>query len=359
MNIDVSRHRVAVACLALLVISNEFNAPSAARADEPLLRFQQSQPHMGTRFVFTLYAANAQQAGKALSAVARRIEAIEQRMSDYRPDSEIRRLGHRAAAWPPAETPQEPLPTQPISDELRTVLTESRRVGERSCGAFDISIAPLSELWRISRRTGAMPDPAAHRRARECVGPSHWSLTPGGVVMNPGVRFDLGGIAKGYALDESIRVLREHGIQSALVDGGGDLAASDPPPGRDAWRIGVAPLQADGRPEWVLALARAAVATSGDAWQFVTIDGRRYSHVIDPQTGWGVEGRHSATVYAPTGIAADAWASALCVLGPQRGIKLLQTEPGAEAIVTTLVDGAPQQSQSAGFSRVAQRREPR
>lgn len=312
-------------------IASPARRSSAAESD--LARYRQVQPHMGTRFAIQVYAESDEQAAQAFAAARRRIAEIEQGMSDYRPDSEIRQLAARAK-----ESSKERWRQDCLSEDLRRVLKSARVVGERSGGAFDITIAPLSKLWRRSHRSGRLPDEQALDAARARVGARHWSLTEDGIQMAPGVQFDLGGIAKGYALDEALRAIERHGIRRALIDGGGDVAAGEPPPGRDAWRVGVAPLKADGKPAWVASLANQAIATSGDAWQFVEVDGRRYSHLIDPTTGRAVVGRHAATVLAPTAMIADAWASALCVLGPQQGLERLKRQPQAGGLVTTQRD---------------------
>ena len=331
--------RLAPVCLFLNVF---FGIASTLQAEEPAARrYRQTQPHMGTRFVIQVYAESNDEAASAFAAVRDRISAIEQAMSDYRPQSEIRQLALRAIQQ---ESSADRWHEDKLSDDLRRVLSTSRLVGERSGGAFDITVAPLSKLWRRSHRSGRLPDEDALSAAREFVGPQHWSLNEAGIKMAPGVQFDLGGIAKGYALDEALRVLKDRGLKRALIDGGGDVVAGDPPPGRDAWRIGVAPLESDGEPDWVASLANHAIATSGDAWQFVEVDGKRYSHLIDPTTGSAVVGRHAATVLAPSAMIADAWASALCVLGPKRGLERLQREQGAGGLVTTVDEkGEPKQ----------------
>ncbi len=119
----------------------------------------------------------------------------------------------------------------------------------------------------------------------------------------------------------------------ALVDAGGDVAIGVKPPGKPGWRIGVAPLQADGPPSRYLHLAECGIATSGDAWQFVEIGGRRYSHILDPRTGLGLSTRSSVTVIAADATAADGLASAVSVLGPQQGLSLIERFQGAAALV--------------------------
>ncbi|MGE4001886.1 MAG: FAD:protein FMN transferase, partial [Planctomycetaceae bacterium] len=176
------------------------------------------------------------------------------------------------------------------------------------------------------------------------------SLTQTVTLGQAGMRLDLGGIAKGYAADEALRVLQEHGIEHALIDAGGDIVTGQPPPGADGWRIGIAPLDApDGDPQRFLRLGNAAVATSGDASQFVEIDGIRYSHIMDPRTGLGLTTRSSVTIVAPDGIAADSLASAVSVLGPERGLKLLRSIAGTDALIVVRDDSGLRSWESPGW----------
>jgi thiamine biosynthesis lipoprotein len=151
--------------------------------------------------------------------------------------------------------------------------------------------------------------------------------------MRPGMRLDLGAIAKGYATDEALAVLRRLGLPRALVNASGGISAGAPPPGRDGWRVAVAPLEPDAPPSQFLRVVNGAVATSGDTWQFVEIDGKRYSHIIDPRTGWGLTTHSSVTVLAPDGMTADGLATAVSVLGPQEGLALVEQTPGVAALI--------------------------
>ena len=144
---------------------------------------------------------------------------------------------------------------------------------------------------------------------------------------------DLGGIAKGYAADEAMAVLKEHGISRSLVAAGGDIAVGAPPPGMDGWVIAIAQLESVDAPlSRYLLLHDAAVSTSGDANQNVEIGGVRYSHIVDPRTGLALTGRSSVTVVAPDCTTSDGLATAASVLGPQEGLKLIDSTAGAAAL---------------------------
>lgn len=282
---------------------------------------------MGTTFRLVAFAADEEEARAALSDAAERIHAIDEALSDYDPASELSLLSAASAGGPTGPVP--------VSADLFRVLAGALEVSRRSAGAFDVTVGPFSSLWRESARSGALPSAERLARARRSVG---WRLVAldaraRTVTLGAaGMRLDLGGIAKGYALDEALAAMARRGVERALVDGGGDVAVGAPPPGRRGWRIALAATADElDRPREGLELVHAAVATSGDLFRAVEIDGVRYSHVLDPRTGLGVSAGIAASVVAPTGMEADALASALCVMGPEAGIALIEELPGVEA----------------------------
>ena len=154
--------------------------------------------------------------------------------------------------------------------------------------------------------------------------------------MLPETDLDLGGIAKGYAADRALEVLQQRGISRALIEIGGDVRAGDPPPGRNGWRIEIAYADSANR---FIELANQALASSGDTEQYVEIDGRRYSHVVDARTGLGLTSRIAATVLAPDGVTADALATTLTLLDPRDGALLLRERfPTAQAYLRFVGD---------------------
>ncbi len=152
------------------------------------------------------------------------------------------------------------------------------------------------------------------------------------------MRLDAGGIGMGYGVDEAFKVLKHEGITSALIDASGDIGVSDAPPGERGWRIGIEPPSGEGQPTRYVVLKNYAITTSGDAFQAVELNGKRYSHVIDPRTGLGVIGRAAVTVIAPDCTTADSYTKPICVLGPEKGFELIEATPGAAAFVMRLVD---------------------
>jgi thiamine biosynthesis lipoprotein len=152
------------------------------------------------------------------------------------------------------------------------------------------------------------------------------------------MRLDLGGIAKGYAVDQALEVLVQKGFKQSLVRASGDIAAGDPPPNEPGWKIGLAPLNPDDPPTVFVSLRQQAISTSGESRQHLILNGKRYSHLIDPRTGQPLHGRMSITVIAPRGIDADSLASAVAILGPENGLKLLAGRKGVSAYVVTADD---------------------
>ncbi len=295
-------------------------APSSGETS----RFEFREPHMGTEFKLVLYTSDEARARRASRAAFERIEAINASLSDYDPESELMRLCARAGG-----------PPLPVSDDLFRVLSRAQALSKRSDGAFDVTIGPVGRLWRRARRNRLMPDPKLLAQARELVGFENVRLDAERRTVQlrkPGMKLDLGGIAKGFAADEALKRLRDLGIKQALVAAAGDIAVGDPPPGSDGWTVDVAPLKAATLgPAPRLKLVNQAVSTSGDAEQFVEIEGVRYSHILDPRTGLGVVGRSSATVVAPDATTSDSLATALSVLGPEKGLKLVEETEGAAA----------------------------
>jgi thiamine biosynthesis lipoprotein len=232
------------------------------------------------------------------------------------------------------------------------VLERAQKLARRTSGAFDVTVGPYVALWRQARRTRILPPPAELRRTRASVGWRKVRLDPKQRTVHllvPGMRLDLGGIAKGYAGDEAIATLRKNGITRALVEAGGDIVVSGPPPGQKGWRVELQnPSSVRRSQPRTLSLAHMAISTSGDTEQFVEIDGRRYSHVVDPRTGLGLTHRLMATVVARDGITADSLSTAVTVLGSQRGEALVRSIPGAQVFVRRATNDPPAIPSQAG-----------
>lgn len=279
---------------------------------------------MGSKCRIVVYAPSEPAAAEACAAAFDRVHRIEQVLSDYDPNSEAARL----TRLPPGEW-------HAISPDLAGALAKSLSVARQTDGAFDPAVGPLTQLWRTARRDGLLPPPGAIADARARSGYRHVDLDPDAPRVRlaiAGMGLDFGGIGKGLAADEALAVLAQHALPIALIDFGGDLRAGDPPPGTDAWFVEIRDGVAGAR---TVQLTNAAVATSGDLERFIEIDGHRYSHILDPRQGFGIERRVAATVVAPEGWLADALASAACVLGPEGLPDLRARFPDATIEVST------------------------
>lgn len=304
-------------------------------------RFEYARLRMGTSVRIVLYAPDEVQARQAADSAYARIDELEAALSDYRPDSEVSRLSASSGDG-----------ERRVGQDLFRVLDSASRFSKLTDGAFDVTVGPLVKLWREARRTRKMPDPVLLERAREVVGYRNIEFRPDKQTVRlkkAGMSLDLGAIAKTYVAEQALLVLKSKGIASALVDAGGDIVLSGPPPGRPGWKVGIEKPQADRDPARSLVLKNAAVATSGDAYQYVELSGKRYSHILDPRTGLGTTEAASATVIARDGMTADALATALCVMPPEKGIRLVESLPGVSAMVTRRTAAGVKHYRSAGF----------
>ncbi len=313
-------------------------------------RFEFEETHMASPFHIVLYSNDAAAARRASRAAFDRIEALNAVLSDYDPESELSRLSQKAGQGPVR-----------VGADLFDVLERSKRMYERSGGAFDVTIAPVGRLWRRARRDRKLPDPRLIAEAKKLVGSDKMVLDPAArtvQLLQPGMKLDVGGIAKGYAAQAALDVLKAQGIRRALVGGAGDIVVGDPPPDAEGWKVAIAPVDSrlPYRPPTLL-LKNTAVSTAGDTERFVEIDGHRYSHIVNPATGMGHEDRAAVTVVAPDGATADAMETTAYLLGPERGLKLVDETPGAAAFFQRLTPEGINTFESSRFRQVPSLRE--
>lgn len=289
--------------------------PDRPDQSDMLVAVSGGQRIMGAPWKIKVFAGDETTGHAAVQAALAEVQRLDRVLSDYDPESELSKL---AAASP---TPR----GVAVSADLWNVLVAAESFREQSQGAFDITVGPLTTLWRQARRTGKLPRADKLAVARAAVGPGGIDLdlaTKRVRLTKPGMRLDAGGIGMGYAADRAMAILEHRGIKSAMIDASGDILVSAPPPDAAGWRILVAPLRPGGKGNLIL-LENAAVTTSGDAFQSVEIDGVRYSHIVDPRTGFGVRGPSAATVVARDATTADALATAANVLGAHAGADLI------------------------------------
>ncbi|MFK7735726.1 MAG: FAD:protein FMN transferase [Pirellulaceae bacterium] len=315
----------------LLCNGSHAAAQELQRAPEPKLEgYEWTFPTMGTRMSLTAYAADKKIAKAAFDAAEARVREIASTLSDYDRESETSLL--TTAAYPGPEN---------VSEDLWNVLVASEKWYKRTDGAFDSSLGSVTRLWRKYRRSERIPSQDELQKALSSTGWSNVHLeakTQSICLKRPDIKLDFGGIGKGYAVDEAFGVLQDFGVHRCLVNLSGNMRAGEPPPGREAWRIEIAPVQRGEKPLRRIAVANTALATSGDLWQFIEIDGIRRSHVLDPKTGYGVPGPTSVTAIAETALDADALATAACILPRDKAIRLCERWLAA-ALLANLKDG--------------------
>lgn len=286
-----------------------------------LERFHYERPLMGTLFTITCYAdqeAPAHDAAEEAFAKAAEINAVA---SDYLPDSELSHLNGSTEE-------------KQLSPLLADLIRISLETAEKTDGLFDPTIGPLTKLWRITRQSGKLPDPAVLKAAREACGWHDLDFNPEAKTLHfhkPGMSLDLGGMAKGYTADRMLEAMARHGISRVCIAAGGDLRLGEPPPDKPGWRVGLKGFDDDHNEE-VVELANCAVSTSGDLHQHVEIEGRRYSHIIDPATGLGMTEHVAVTIIAATGTLSDALDTPMCLAGADRA-EALGLKLGAQRVI--------------------------
>ncbi len=282
---------------------------------------------MGTTARIEVRAETAEMCEKAIQAGFQEMTDVDRLMSTYKPDSQISQLNKAAGSqW------------LEVDSRVYDVLHRARTYGELSEGAFDITVLGLMRLWGFRGGPPRIPKDEEIARHLESVDYRRVHLHPDGqrARLEPGVEVDLGGIAKGYALDRAVVALRKNGAHGAVVDLGGNMLSFGQGPGST---VGIEnPLKLDDL-LGTIRLRDASIASSGGYERFVTIEGRRYGHVLDPRLGRPVDGMLIATVVTPTGVDADALSTALFVLGPDEGIALLERIEDAEGLIVWRGEG--------------------
>ncbi|WP_240725044.1 FAD:protein FMN transferase [Mangrovimicrobium sediminis] len=282
----------------------------------------QTRSMMGTEIRVELWAENAERGSAAQQAVFDEVHRLDLMMNPMNPDSELSRINREAA--------QEPVVTTP---EIVEVVQRALYYSDLSGGAFDITFASAGRLYDY--RGHVKPSADALVQAAEKIDYHHLRLDPeaGSIAFDqPGMAIDLGGIAKGYAVDRGIAILRAAGITSAVVAAGGDSRVLGNLGDRPRV-IGIRHPRKDGEYAALIPLQDTAISTSGDYERYFEEDGVRYHHIINPRTGGSAGGVQSASVIAPHGIDSDAMSTTVFVLGVEKGLAFINARPGVEAII--------------------------
>jgi len=329
MDKKINRVAVIVFCLSLAVVSLLlFSGRKRIKADSGY------QLVMGTFARIVVVAKDAGTGTRCVEAALVEIRKVDELMSDYIDDSEISRVNREAAER-----------AVQVSESTYEVLQRSVEFSRLTDGAFDVTVGPLVDLFHKAKEERVAPSAEQIVQAKAKVGFEKLKLDREKRTVRfavDGMRLDLGGIAKGYAVDKAIEAARRCGAIGAMVDIGGDVRCfGSPPEDRDHWLVGLqdpnSAIEGLGGGGLVLTLnvTDAAVATSGDYQQYVLIAGKRYSHIINRKTGTSAGGLSSVTIIADNATDADALATSVSVLGAEKGLALIEERPGTEAILMT------------------------
>ncbi len=289
-------------------------------------RFKESKFLMGTIVEITT-VGNESECRQAMKLAFDEIERIDDLMDVHDTDSEIFRINQAAGKS-----------AVQVSADTFEVIERAIEYADRTDGALDISVSPLMELWGFGSDSNQIPADDELKKKLSLVDYRKITIDKSHSTVKlelSGMKIDVGGIAKGYAVDKASQVLKDAGIQSALVNAGGDIYATSSPPGKDSWRIGIRHPRNNADLLGVVDLEDKAVATSGDYENFFEVDGERYCHIMNPKTGRPVAGIMSVTIVANDTAAADALATAIFPLGAEDGMKLIEELEGVDGVIVT------------------------
>ncbi|MFQ5866907.1 MAG: FAD:protein FMN transferase [bacterium] len=257
---------------------------------------------------------------RAISLALDRMEEIDKKFNVLDPNSPLYEFNNKN------------IPT--TDQEILDLLKIAQQVSKESIGAFDITIYPLITLWGFYGDSPALPGKQKISEYLKKIGYKKLFIKNGKLTkLKEDIKIDLGGIAKGYAVSEAIKVLKEEGIKSALVDAGGDIYALGKLKGKD-WKVGIRNPRGEGV-IGVIEVSDLAVVTSGDYERFFEKDGVKYHHILNPKTGYPARGLTSVTVISPDPVFADAWSTALFVMGKEKGLELVEKTPDTETLMVT------------------------
>ncbi len=312
-------------------------------AGAQMKKFQFTENKMGSPFNLTLLTDDSLKARNLANEAFQLVDSLVHIFSDYDSTSELSRLSNYAGKGPLR-----------VSSILWNILQEAKKGFEMSKGGFDITVGPLSQLWRKARKMKVFPDSVAIEEAKKKVGFQYIIFNQERQTVHltkEGMMLDLGGIAKGYVAQEVINFLRNKAVHAALADAGGDIVVSDAPPATKGWTIGInVPETTDELLAKKLLLQNKAVTTSGDVYQFMEHNGKKYSHIIDPRTGYGITSQRNVTVIAKRGIDAD-WLTKLCSILPIPEANKIVTAYGAEMLITVIEKDQIRYHTTKGFTK--------
>jgi FAD:protein FMN transferase len=312
-----------MACIAVLAAATSVHSTGSAQG--PLHHYEASRLSMACVYAIDAYGPDAGLLAAVVTDAFDEVDRIDRLMSHYKPDSPLSQVNREAASK-----------AVKVDAELFDFIADAMRYTRQSAGAFDITVGPLMKAWGFFEGEGHIPSDAALEAARRHVGAGHVTLNSASRTVRfdqPGVELDLGGIAKGYAVDRAVELLRTRGVRAALISAGGSsIYGIGAPPGADAWEVAVQDPVDARRTARMVRLKNRALSVAGSSEKSFDVDGVRYSHIMDPRTGRPVQGVLSVAVLAPSGTMGDALDDALFVLGPSRRRSRLHAWPAVEAM---------------------------
>ena len=300
------------------------SAPPARFVSEELERYEASHASMGTEFTVAAYGRDPKLLAETVEAVFEEIDRIDAQMSNYKSDSELSQINREAASR-----------AVPVEPGLSALLQKSLRYSEDTGGALDITVGPLMKAWGFFRGEGRVPSAEELHAVLAHVGYQHVKLDPAARTIYfdvPGIELDLGGIAKGYAVDRAVDILRENGIGSALVSSGmSSIYALGAPPNEEGWKIVLRDPFDSTVPADTVYLKNYSMSTSGNYNKFFKLGGKTYSHIMNQHTGMPVENMLSTAVFVANATDSDAL-SKLYVLGTEGSRQYLAAHPDIQAL---------------------------
>ena len=283
-------------------------APAGPAEKTDTLRLESSVVAMGSAYSVAVYGDDRTRMEGAVDAAFEEVRRLDQMLSNYKPESELSELNRLAAERPVQVTP-----------ELFDLLSACAEYSRESDGAFDITVGPLMKVWGFYKGTGRLPHRAEIRGALERVGYRNIVLDAANRTVRfaqPGVELDPGGIGKGYAVDRMIEVLKQYGIHTALVSASGSsIYGLGAPPGEKGWRVQIRDPKDANQSVAEVYLKDESMSTSGNYEKFFHAEGRVYSHIMDPRSGWPAQGVLSVSAIAPRTLDSEAWTKPLFVNG--------------------------------------------
>ena len=298
---------------------------------------------MGSPLNIIFYAPDSVIANKQARACFKLVDSLNHIFSNYDSSSELTRINNNAGI---AKSMASPL--------MWELLLESKRAYTKSHGAYNITMGPLTHLWRTARRLKQFPTTTQIKNNLLLCDFNKIQMNAQDhsiYLSDKGMQLDFGGIGKGYIAQKVVDYLKKEGVTSSLVDAGGDIVFGDAPPNKKGWTVGVnQPEQADDLLPEKLQLHNMSVATSGDVYQFIEHNGKKYSHIIDPKTGYGVTSLRNVTVIANDGALAD-WLATACSILPIHQAKKLANAMHAELLITELINNRIQPYSTKGFEQ--------